>query len=43
MHLLTVPFQPRVNSYYVVYPYLNHEEGWRKFIPGWEPAAEGYA
>lgn len=43
MHLLTVPLQPRVNSYYVVYPYLNHEEGWRKFIPGWEPAAEGYA
>ena len=43
MHLLREPYQPRVNSYYVVYPYLNHEEAWRKFIPGWEPAAEGYA
>jgi 5-methylcytosine-specific restriction endonuclease McrA len=42
MHLLRVPYQPRVNSYYVVYPYLGHEEAWRKFVPGWEPA-EGYA
>jgi 5-methylcytosine-specific restriction endonuclease McrA len=43
MHLLRVPYQPRVNSYYVVYPYLSREEAWRKFIPGWEPAADGYA
>lgn len=38
MMLMREPVQPRVNSYYVVYPYLHNEEGWRKFIPGWEPA-----
>ncbi|MEX2247937.1 MAG: HNH endonuclease [Dehalococcoidia bacterium] len=43
MSLMREPRQPRVNSYYVVYPYLSREEGWRKFIPGWEPVAEGYA
>lgn len=43
MLLLRQPYQPRVNSYYVVYPYLDNEEGWRKFVPGWESAAEGYA
>ncbi len=43
MQLMKEPYQPRVNSYYVVYPYLNNEEGWRKFIPGWETAADGYA
>ena len=43
MALAKLPHQPRVNSYYVVYPYLHNEEGWRKFIPGWEAAAEGYS
>ena len=43
MALMREPYQPHVNSYYVVYPYLNSEEGWRKFVPGWESAAEGYA
>ncbi|MDP9236483.1 MAG: HNH endonuclease [Chloroflexota bacterium] len=43
MHLLSVPYQPRVSTYYVVYPYLDSEEGWRKFVPGWESAAEGFA
>jgi len=43
MQLMTVPLQPRVSTYYVVYPYLNSEEGWRKFVPGWETAAEGFA
>ena len=43
MHLMREPIQPRVNSYYVVYPYLNAQEGWRKFVPGWEPVAEGYS
>ena len=42
MSLAKLPHQPRVNSYYVVYPYLHNEEGWRKFIPGWE-AAQGYS
>jgi hypothetical protein len=26
-----------------VYPYLNSQEEWRKFVPGWEVAAEGFA
>lgn len=43
MQLMHEPYQPRVNSYYVVYPYLNNEEGWRKFIPGWETSIDGYS
>jgi 5-methylcytosine-specific restriction endonuclease McrA len=43
MRLIHNPFQPRVSNYYVVYPYLNSQEGWRKFIPGWETVAEGFA
>ena len=43
MQLLREPYQPRVSNYYVVYPYLNSEHGWRKFIPGWEQLAEGFA
>jgi 5-methylcytosine-specific restriction endonuclease McrA len=43
MVLMREPFQPRVNSYYVVYPYLNSQEEWRKFVPGWEAVAEGFA
>ena len=43
MLLMKEPSQPRVTIYYVVYPYLNSEEGWRKFVPGWESAAEGFA
>ncbi len=43
MLLAEEPRQPRVNSYYVVYPYLDSEEGWRKFVPGWETVAEGFA
>ena len=43
MHLLKEPYQPRVSTYYVVYPYLNSEEAWRKFVPGWEAAADGFA
>lgn len=37
MRLLREPFAPRMNSYYMVYRYLTDREGWRKFIPGWEP------
>ena len=43
MHLLKEPYQPRVSTYYVVYPYLNSEEAWRKLVPGWEAAADGFA
>jgi 5-methylcytosine-specific restriction endonuclease McrA len=43
MQLMHDPHQPRVSTYYVVYPYLNSQEGWRKFVPGWEVVAEGFA
>lgn len=36
MRLIRKPFTPRVSSYYVVGRYLDNEEGWRKFLPGWE-------
>lgn len=43
MALMREPYQPRVNNYYVVYPYLQREEAWRKFVPGWEAVPEGYS
>jgi 5-methylcytosine-specific restriction endonuclease McrA len=43
MKLMRQPYQPHVSSYYVVYPYLNSEEGWRKFIPGWEAPEDGFS
>ena len=42
MRLLRRPFSPKVTSYDVVYRYLDGQEGWRKFIPGWEDA-DGYS
>lgn len=42
MRLLKEPFAPKVNSYYVVYRYLDGQEGWRKFLPGWEDL-DGYS
>ena len=42
MRLRREPFAPRVNSYYVVYRYLDGQEGWRKFLPGWEDL-DGYS
>ena len=41
MRLLRKPFAPKVTSYYVVYRYLDRQDGWRKFLPGWEPQ-DGY-
>ena len=41
MKLLHEPFAPKVTSYYVVYRYLDRQDGWRKFLPGWEPQ-DGY-
>ena len=41
MRLLHEPFAPKVTSYYVVYRYLDRQDGWRKFLPGWEPQ-DGY-
>ncbi len=42
MRLLREPFAPKVSSYYVVHRYLDHQEGWRKFLPGWENM-DGYS
>jgi 5-methylcytosine-specific restriction endonuclease McrA len=36
MRLIREPFTPYVSSYYIVYPYLDSQTEWRKFIPGWE-------
>jgi 5-methylcytosine-specific restriction endonuclease McrA len=36
MRLLREPFRPYVSSYFIVYPYLDSQTEWRKFIPGWE-------
>lgn len=41
MRMLHKPFAPKVTSYYVVYRYLDKQEEWRKFLPGWEPQ-DGY-
>jgi hypothetical protein len=30
-----------VSSYYVFYQYLDAQEEWRKFIPGWDEATLG--
>jgi 5-methylcytosine-specific restriction endonuclease McrA len=36
MALLTEPRRPPASSYYIFYHYLESQELWRKFIPGWE-------
>jgi 5-methylcytosine-specific restriction endonuclease McrA len=38
MTLLREPAAPRVSIYHAFYPYLESEEAWRKFIPGWDDA-----
>jgi 5-methylcytosine-specific restriction endonuclease McrA len=43
MKLLREPFRPKVGRYYVVFPYLESQEGWRKFVPGWTPRFDGYS
>ncbi len=40
MRLIREPFHPRASAYYIFYPYLDNEAGWRKFIPGWEEALQ---
>ncbi len=42
MHILNAPRAPRYNSYYLFYHYLESHDGWHKFIPEWERAAEGF-
>jgi 5-methylcytosine-specific restriction endonuclease McrA len=39
MRLIREPFHPRASAFYVFYPYLDVEQSWRKFIPGWEEAS----
>ena len=36
MTMLNEPAKPPASSYYVFYHYLESQEDWRKFIPGWE-------
>ena len=40
MTLLKEPRRPPSSSYYVFYHYLEAQEDWRKFIPGWEHYAD---
>lgn len=42
MHLLREPFHPHTSAYYLFYQYLGAQLGWRKFIPGWEEALDGF-
>jgi len=41
MALRRVPFEPRASSYYLFHQYLDHNDEWRKFIPGWEQEKAG--
>lgn len=41
MELLREPFRPRANSFFIFSRYFEAQDGWRKFIPGWE-ATEAY-
>lgn len=36
MHLLRIPFQPKVSTYYILHQYLHSFREWQKFIPEWE-------
>ena len=36
MKLLRLPKAPRITSYYILYPHLQNQEEWRKFVPAWE-------
>lgn len=39
MLMATAPAPPRVSVYYPFFHYLHNEEGWRKFVPGYEQVA----
>ena len=36
MHLERQPVRPRSSFFHTFYPYLEQQEEWRKFVPGWE-------
>ena len=38
MTLRRLPFEPKANSYYLFGQYLDANDQWEKFIPGWEKA-----
>ncbi|MBI1885399.1 MAG: HNH endonuclease [Chloroflexi bacterium] len=37
MHLIHQPFRPTGSYFRTFYPYLEDQEEWRKFVPGWMP------
>lgn len=39
MTLLREPAPPRASIYHNFFPYLNEQEEWRKFVPGYDPSA----
>lgn len=39
MALHAEPAVPRVSIYYTFFQYLNHQQEWRKFVPGYEAAS----
>ena len=36
MRLIRQPFQPSFSYFRTLYPFLQEQEEWRKFIPGWQ-------
>jgi len=36
MWLLRLPYEPKNNSYYILYQHLQSYDGWSKFVPEWE-------
>ncbi len=42
MSLIRQPFRPTYSFFRIFFPYLEHQEEWRKFVPGWE-AHGGFA
>ena len=38
MKLLRLPYEPKNNSYYILYQHLQSYDSWSKFVPEWEKA-----
>lgn len=43
MKLANEPLRPHASGYHIFYQYLNSQQGWRKFIPGWEESVLNFA
>jgi 5-methylcytosine-specific restriction endonuclease McrA len=41
MVLRRAPYEPRASSYYLFHQYLDANDEWRKFVPGWEQEMAG--